>query len=271
MASQIIAGNATNSGIQVGGDNTGVLELVTGSGSGTAALTIDASQNATFAGDADIAGDLTVTGTISSTSGDLTLPGAVSVGGNLSFNSGYGSAGLAYGCRAWVNCDGINNGTFAGGTSTVTRVAGSTTATVTTTTAHGLITGNFVYAATGVATGLYTVTRISDTSFSFTTVATTALTAASITFTVSTIRGSGRISSVAHSATGQYAVNFSSLMPDANYAVTATANSGTPFSAVDNWTVQPRNFTTAGFYCQVTDATSNTYQDADILSLAIFR
>ena len=56
MASQIIAGNATNAGIQVGGDNTGELELVTGSGSGTAALTIDASQNATFAGDADIAG-----------------------------------------------------------------------------------------------------------------------------------------------------------------------------------------------------------------------
>ena len=29
--------------------------------------------------------------------------------GNLSFNSGYGSTAVAYGCRAWVNFDGTTN------------------------------------------------------------------------------------------------------------------------------------------------------------------
>jgi len=32
-----------------------------------------------------------------------------SVSGNLQFNSGFGSAAVAYGCRAWVNFDGTTN------------------------------------------------------------------------------------------------------------------------------------------------------------------
>jgi hypothetical protein len=35
-----------------------------------------------------------------------TVAGNLSVTGNLSFNSGYGSSAVAYGCRAWVNFDG---------------------------------------------------------------------------------------------------------------------------------------------------------------------
>lgn len=142
--------------------------------------------------------------------------------GNFKFNSGYGSVATAYGCRAWVNFNGTASGTFAGGASTVTRIAGSTTATVTTTTAHGLITGNVVYALTGVVAGTYTVTYISDTSFSFTTVATTALSAVSITFAVNSIRASGNVSSVADTGVGDYIVNFSTAMPDANYATVGT-------------------------------------------------
>ncbi len=49
MSSTITAGNATN-GLALSCDNTGILELKTGTGSGTTGLTIDASQNATFAG-----------------------------------------------------------------------------------------------------------------------------------------------------------------------------------------------------------------------------
>jgi hypothetical protein len=44
MASSISAGNATN-GVIVSSDNTGALNLITGSGSGTTAVTIDSSQN----------------------------------------------------------------------------------------------------------------------------------------------------------------------------------------------------------------------------------
>ena len=58
MATTITAGNATN-GLALTPDNTGILQLKTGTGSGTAALTLDASQNAT------IAGNLTLTGNAS--------------------------------------------------------------------------------------------------------------------------------------------------------------------------------------------------------------
>jgi hypothetical protein len=65
--------------------------------------------------------------------------------GNFSFNSGYGSAATAYGCRAWVNFNGT--GTVA-------------------------------------------------------------------------IRASGNVSSITDNGTGDYTVNFTNAMPDANYTVT---------------------------------------------------
>jgi hypothetical protein len=44
------------------------------------------------------AGAVTLAGALSGTTGSFS--------GNLSFNSGYGSAAVAYGCRAWVNFNG---------------------------------------------------------------------------------------------------------------------------------------------------------------------
>jgi hypothetical protein len=78
MASTITAGNATN-GLALSCDNTGILELKTGTGSGTTAVTIDASQNVTL---------------------------ATGIAGDFKMNSGYGSVATAYGCRAWVNFNG---------------------------------------------------------------------------------------------------------------------------------------------------------------------
>jgi len=49
MSSTITAGNATN-GLAISSDNTGILELKTGTGSGTTALTLSTAQAATFAG-----------------------------------------------------------------------------------------------------------------------------------------------------------------------------------------------------------------------------
>ena len=69
MANIITAGNSTNGGTQIVTDTSGTLNIVTGSGSGATAVTVDGSQN-------------------------------------LAFNSGYGSAAVAYGCRAWVNFNG---------------------------------------------------------------------------------------------------------------------------------------------------------------------
>jgi hypothetical protein len=132
-------------------------------------------------------------------------------------------------CKAWVNFNGTTSGTFAGGASTVTRAGGSTTATVTTTTAHGLITGNFVVPLTGVAVGAYSITYISSTSFSFTTAATTALSAVSITFALNSINSSYNVSSVTDLGVGEYVVNLSTSLADANPAVVSSAMSpGTP-------------------------------------------
>jgi hypothetical protein len=96
--------------------------------------------------------------------------GGVQVGefdasGNFLMNSGYGSAAVAYGCRAWVNFNGT--GTVA-------------------------------------------------------------------------IRASGNVSSITDNGTGDYTVNFTTAMPDANYSALATQGLGgisayfhptTPFSA----------------------------------------
>ena len=75
-------------------------------------------------------------------SSGTTVTGTGSYSGDLSFNSGYGSAAVAYGCRAWVNFNGT--GTVA-------------------------------------------------------------------------IRASGNVSSIGDLGTGNYRVNFTNAMPDANY------------------------------------------------------
>jgi hypothetical protein len=98
MANIITAGNSTNGGTAISTDTSGTLDIKTGSGSGTTAISVDASQTTTFA-----AG-------VSGTTGSFS--------GNMSFNSGYGSAAVAYGCRAWVN--------FIGASATI-RASGNVT------------------------------------------------------------------------------------------------------------------------------------------------
>jgi multidrug efflux pump subunit AcrA (membrane-fusion protein) len=117
---------------------------LSGNASGTGTFTIaspDSNSDRTL-DLPDAAGTIQVSGNpISGTTGSFS--------GDLSFNSGYGSAAVAYGCRAWVNF----NGTTSPGT----------------------------------------------------------------------IRGSGNVSSVTRNGTGDYTVNFTTAMPDANYVVTTNA------------------------------------------------
>lgn len=163
-----------------------------------------------------------------SSAGVMEVPAGVLGVSKLSTASGDAPS---YSARAWVNFDGTAQGTFAGGTSTVSRTAGSTTATVTTTNDHGLITGNSVVPLTGVAVDAYTVTVTGLKTFTITTVATTALTAASITFNLNPIRASGNVSSIADNGVGNYTVNFTTAMPDANYSVTGASGGGNATSA----------------------------------------
>lgn len=197
--------------------------------------------------------------------------------GVFAFNSGYGSVAPVYGCRAWVNFDGTAAGTFAGGASTVTRTAGSTTATVTTTTAHNLTTGNSVYAASGVVAGAYTVTVLTSTTFTITTAATTALSAVAITFNFANIRASGNINSVAKNATGNYTVNFTAAMPDANYCLTGsskeTVSSNTRVSVLGEESTFSRTANAIQIATGWSGGSSVTgaFQDCSQISVAIFR
>ena len=77
------------------------------------AVTINASTSAGLVQSADLSGSLNVqsngTTVLGVTSTGASVTGTQSVSGNLSFNSGYGSSAVAYGCRAWVNFDGTTN------------------------------------------------------------------------------------------------------------------------------------------------------------------
>lgn len=77
MASSIDASTSGAGGVITTADNTGILNIQS-AGSTVLALT----------------------------SSGTTVTGTGSYSGNLSFNSGYGSAAVAYGCRAWVNFNG---------------------------------------------------------------------------------------------------------------------------------------------------------------------
>jgi hypothetical protein len=122
----------------------------------------------TLSGNASGTGTFTISSPATNTDRTLDLPdaaGTIQVSGNpisgttgsfsgdLSFNSGYGSAAVAYGCRAWVNFDG--------------------------TTSPG------------------------------------------------TIRASGNVSSVVRNGTGDFTVNLTTAMPDANYSVVVASENGT--------------------------------------------
>ena len=65
MPNLLVAGNSTNGGTAISTDTSGTLNIVTGSGSGANAITIDASQAVTMPGNLTVTGTLTATGGVS--------------------------------------------------------------------------------------------------------------------------------------------------------------------------------------------------------------
>ena len=138
------------------------------------------------------------TGTIITTAGGAAISGTTgSFSGDLSFNSGYGSAAVAYGCRAWVNFNGTTN------------------------------VGGFC-----------------------------------------TVRASGNVSTVADNGTGDYTINFTTAMPDANYAVNTSTNitSGGSNSGFSNF----YNTTTTSLRLTATTS-AGSFADAFQFSVSVFR
>jgi hypothetical protein len=138
--------------------------------------------------------------------------------GLLQFNSGYGSVATAFGCRAWVNFDGTANSNLTG---TYTQTGTTVTITIT---AHGYTTGQFAsldFTSGTAVDGSYEVTRIDANEFTVTQASRTTI--GNVTDRRCTIRASGNVSSVSDNGTGDYTVNFTTAMPDVNYAETISA------------------------------------------------
>lgn len=155
-------------------------------------------------GNASGTGIFTIVSPNSNTDRTLTLPDATgtvqvsgspisgttgSFSGDLSFNSGYGSAAVAYGCRAWVNFNG--QGTVA-------------------------------------------------------------------------IRASGNVSSITDNGTGQYVVNFTTAMPDANYATNITLFGGNAYVG----TTHSMSTGSIGVYGWTT---ASAFYDSSAVNVSIFR
>jgi hypothetical protein len=121
-------------------------------------------------------------------SGNFTA-GTITSTFDLLFNSGYGSAVIAYGCRAWVNFS-------AGG---------------------GVI----------------------------------------------TVLGSGNVSSVTRNGAGDHTVNFSTAMPDANYAFNVTTGSG--------FTGHSHFYYTSSLRIRTRSVATGTFEDAGANHVSVFR
>jgi len=127
-----------------------------------------------------------------------------------------------FGVRAWVNFDGTTAANIGG---TYVRVA--TTVTVTTTVDHGLIVGHKVYLdfTSGTAVdGAFVVTGITNSTIFTVTHGTSGATSGAVTLNRRLIRASGNVANVSLLGIGQYAVNFTTALPDANYARSGFAN-----------------------------------------------
>jgi hypothetical protein len=138
------------------------------------------------------------------------------------------AAGTApiFGCRAWVNFDGTTADNLAG---TYARTGTDVTVTIT---AHGVLVGHKVRldftlgTPTAAADGLYTVTVVDDANnFHVTTAATGTSSGGTVALLRRAIRASGNVASVTyHNENGTYTVNFSTALPDENYALAGFAN-----------------------------------------------
>jgi len=181
-----------------------------------------------------------------------------------------------YACRAWVNFNGTGNTNLTG-----TYSQSGTTVTVTAT-AHGLIVGSSINAditsGTGVD-GIYTVTAITDANTFTYTAGTSLTTSGNITLLRNTIRASGNVSSITDNGTGDYTVNFTTAMPDVNYAALMTSvnresgsnnNQSHGYYSTDN--ITPATYTTSAIRITTSKLTSTTgFVDMVTVSVAVFR
>jgi len=171
-----------------------------------------------------------------------------------------------YAARAWVSFNGAANTNLSG-----TYSQSGTTVTVTAT-AHGLIVGSSISVdittGTGVD-GIYTVATITDANIFTYTAGTSLTTSGNITILRNTIRASGNVSSITDNGAGDFTLNFTTALPDANYSVVGSASTATGnFVCVSEYTATTRTASVVRF--TVRNA-GNTASDVDFNNFVVFR
>lgn len=84
------------------------------------------------------------------------------------------------------------------------------------------------------------------------------------------IRASGNVSSITDNGTGDYTVNFTTAMPDANYAVTVLAGTATVTFGIVTQSSAGGSRAAGSYRFRTTDQTDTT-QDSSVVNVAIFR
>jgi hypothetical protein len=82
------------------------------------------------------------------------------------------------------------------------------------------------------------------------------------------IRASGNVTSITDNGTGDYTVNFTTAMPDSNYAVLGTSNTHAPAGAFDG--VQTVTYSTTSIRITTT-AYEGSEQDVTQVNIAVLR
>jgi hypothetical protein len=82
------------------------------------------------------------------------------------------------------------------------------------------------------------------------------------------IRGSGNVSSITDNGTGDYTVNFTTAMPDANYSSVCSAATTV---STDGRHISPRDFATNSVGVTVRNGGGTASLDTEINCVAIFR
>lgn len=257
--------------------------IIVGTGLGVASGTVSVSYGSTSS-TACVGNDSRLSDArtpLSHTHGNITNVGAIGSTANLpviTTTSGvlttgtFGTAANSFcqgndsrlSCQAWVNFNGTSNTANLSGTYS----RSGTTVTVTAT-AHGLLAGGAVYLdfTSGLATdGLFTVATVADANTFTVTHGTSGTTSGNVTLTRQTIRGSYNVSSVSDNGTGDYTVNFSTAMTDANYAATASCGDVSWGSKIILSTL-----TVNSARIQVISGSANALADTNQVCMAFFR
>lgn len=162
---------------------------------------------------------------LATTTGNTSERMRVKSTGELQFDSGYGSVATAYGCRAWAQ--------YSGNPTDLTTYSGlafSRAGTVVTITqpSHGFVAGQALHLtfSTAVTTGYYVIDSVPTTS-TFRVISTASGTAAgTVSYNKLLVKDSGNIAFI--SGRPDYptsnVINFSTPMPDANFAWSGSAS-----------------------------------------------